>query len=352
MNTESRYIRQTNLPQIGDDGQKKLKAASVLIIGAGGLGHALLPYLAGAGIGVLGVMDGDWVSMSNLHRQILFRESDIGKNKADVIKKRLKDLNTDINVQSFNEYLTAENAIDYFNKFDLIVDATDHITARYLINDACVLTGKPFIHAAIYRFQVQVSVFNYRGGPTYRCLYPKAPVSTQSCAEAGVMGTTVAHAGSLQANEVIKVILGIGEVLSGKLLIADLLTGEHTIFGFKKNNALKITRQLYEQEHHAIEPSVCFVSTPGEIKDKKVENVVYLDVRQPDELPQVKGENVIQIPLGLLSEHLSRLSKDADYYVFCQSGKRSRRAVKLLKDNAFKRVFHLSENAKELKELL
>lgn len=345
MKDKERYIRQINLPQVGETGQEKLNNAKILIIGAGGLGNAILPYLVASGIGNIGIMDGDTVAYSNLHRQVLFTEKNLGKNKSNVAKKKLRAINKNIHIESFPNFLTGDNALALFKEYDVIVDATDSIEARYLINDACALTAKPFVHASLYRFQIQVSVFNYQNGPTYRCLFPKPPTeAAQSCAEAGILGTTVAYAGTLQANEILKIILNIGDVLSGKLLLVDTLTNQQNIFTFPKKSA-SITEEFFRKEHQYSNHKIAFAST-------NKENGVFLDVRGPEEIPEIKNSNSLQISLNELEESLRKLPKEKPVYIFCQSGKRSSTAYKILKQNDFKNMYCLEENAPELVNLL
>ena len=221
-----RYQRHLSLPSFGKEAQLKLKAARVLVIGAGGLGCPALQYLAAAGVGKLGVMDFDLVDASNLQRQILFTEGDVGKPKASVAADRLRAMNSNIDVVDIAERLSEENALQIFQDYDLIVDGSDNFVTRYLVNDACVMTKKPLIYGAIYTFQGQVSVFNFQGGPTYRCLFPDPPdpKDAPNCSEIGVIGILPGLIGTLQASEAIKVITGVGEPLSGSLLLWDVLT--------------------------------------------------------------------------------------------------------------------------------
>ncbi|WP_031428841.1 HesA/MoeB/ThiF family protein [Flavimarina sp. Hel_I_48] len=341
----NRYSRQVNLPQVGMTGQEKLKNARVLVIGAGGLGCAVLPYLVASGIGHIGLMDGDVVSQSNLHRQVLYTDADILKPKVTIAEKRLKALNPNVEIAAINGYFTGKNAQETVKSYDLIVDATDAIAARYLINDACVLCNKPFVHASIYRFQAQVSVFNYNNGPTYRCLFPNPPKEAPSCAEAGVLGTSVALAGMLQANEVMKIILGIGEVLSGQLLLKDGLSNKQEIFRFKKNERISITQQRFEKEHLQELRMIDFSSA-------KEKNGIFLDVREKQEKPTIKLPNLVQISVQNLRDALGELPRDQPIFIFCQSGKRSKSSYKLLKESDFDEVYCLKENAPELEQLV
>jgi len=342
MKQENRYVRQMVLPQVGNKGQDKIQNARVLVVGCGGLGCAALPYLATAGIGTIGLVDGDTVSETNLHRQILYTQQNVGSLKVTCAAEKLKALNPDIEIKIFQEYLTVENAVEIIENFDIVIDATDRIPARYLINDACVLTGKPFVHAALYRFQSQISVFNYKNGPTYRCLYPTSPTSTQSCDTAGILGTTVAIAGGLQANEVLKIILETGEVLSGQLLVNDFLNNQQSIFKFSRNEQLNITPDFFKKEH-----SISIKSYPSEI----AENSVLLDVRSATEMPKIELLQVLQIPLNQIEDSLETLPKDKKIYIFCKSGTRSKEAYFILQKAGITNAHCLKETAQQLYEM-
>ena len=234
----NRYNRHIILSEIGQIGQDKLSNAKVLVVGAGGLGCPVLQYLAAAGIGTLGIIDFDVVEASNLQRQVLFGNSSLGQNKAEAAKIRLEDLNDTITINAYPFPLDHQNALDLFNQYDIIVDGSDNFETRYLVNDACILTNKPLVFGAIYKFEGQVSVFNYENGPSYRCLFPNPPKkdSVPNCSEIGVLGVLPGIIGSMQANEVLKIILGIGNVLSGKLLCFNALTNQTSILKVKKSN--------------------------------------------------------------------------------------------------------------------
>jgi len=223
-----RYSRHMILPEIGPEGQARLKRSSVLVIGAGGLGSPLLLYLAASGVGRIGIVEHDVVDLSNLQRQILFGTAAIGRYKAEVARERMLDLNPHLEIQAYTEKLTNENAIELFSQYDLIADASDNFPTRYLANDAAVLAGKPLVHGSIHRFDGQVAIFHYQGGPCYRCLFPKPPDPDHApnCAQAGVFGVLPGVIGSLMATEALKVLLGIGRPLSGRLLLYDGLEGE------------------------------------------------------------------------------------------------------------------------------
>ncbi|WP_073098067.1 HesA/MoeB/ThiF family protein [Leeuwenhoekiella marinoflava] len=339
----SKYQRQIILPQIGEQGQQKLAEARVLIIGVGGLGCALLPYLVASGIGKLGIVDGDRVDESNLHRQILFSNKSIGKFKVEEAQAFLKKQNPSCNITVDTEYLTGKNALQLFEKYDLIVDATDRIGIRYLINDAAVLTGKPFVYGSIHRFEGQVSVFNYNNGPTYRCLFPEA-AEVPSCAEAGVLGTNVGLIGMMQAQEVMKIILGSGNVLSGELLIYNTLTASQHKFQFSKKERIKITQEFFDNEYNSDE------AAPKPFHVSLLENYKLIDVRKLDEQPRIQHQNVFELPLSTFKENMSQLDKEQQYLVFCKSGIRAAKAVLILQENNFKDVRALNEGADEIQK--
>jgi len=234
-----RYSRHITLSEVGLVGQLKIAESKVLVIGAGGLGSPLLLYLTAAGVGTIGIVDFDKVSESNLQRQVLFREQDLNINKAISAKKLLNARNSDIEIKSYPHIFDTSNALDLVQDYDIVVDCTDNFRTRYLINDACVKLGKPFVFAAIYKFEGQLSVFNYKGGPTYRCLFPTPPKAGEvpNCEEVGVLGVLPGVLGMYQANEVLKIILSIGSVLSGQLLSINLLTNDQRLLRFNKNKA-------------------------------------------------------------------------------------------------------------------
>lgn len=343
--SNEKYIRQITLPQIGIVGQQKLQQAHVLVVGAGGLGNAVLPYLASSGIGTIGIIDGDHISMSNLHRQILFSEIDINKSKAEIAALKLNQQFPDISITAYNEFLSEENALKVFKEYDIIIDATDAIEIRYLINDACIITNKPFVHASVYRFQFQVATFNVNESGTYRCLYPNPPKAVQNCAEAGVMPSTVAMAGIYQVNEVFKYILGIGELLTNKLVLVDTMTNQQNHFTFQKKNYTFITEGFFKEEHKS--SSTKLIS----FKEALSNGGLLLDVREPEENPKLAIDNYKQIPLGNLKTNLEQLANEPFIYIFCQSGKRSALAYHILKENQFSNIFCLKENAPEISKL-
>jgi adenylyltransferase/sulfurtransferase len=336
------YQRHLSLPQFGEASQLKLKNAKVLVIGAGGLGCPVLQYLAAAGVGKLGVMDFDTVDVSNLQRQILFTEADVGQLKAEVAVKRLQAMNSCIEVEAIPEQLTASNALELFSDYDLIVDGSDNFTTRYLVNDACVLTDKPLIYGAIYTFQGQVSVFNYQNGPTYRCLFPDPPdpKDAPNCSEIGVIGVLPGLIGTLQASEAIKVITGIGEPLSGTLWLMDLLTMKQQAIKFSRVPEAAPVTELKEISFACdVEPleSDRNEMDSDELKAWMAENRDFqlLDVREDWERSMAKIES-LHVPLGeLLAPGADMSSHGLDMsrplVIYCASGRRSLTAAQALK---------------------
>ncbi len=355
MNTfNSRYHRQIILEEIGVTGQNKINNAKVLVIGAGGLGCPILQYLTAAGVGTLGIIDFDTVDISNLHRQILYGTSTLGKNKAVAAKERLEDLNPDINIIAYPEQLTTKNAISIFENYDIIVDGSDNFSTRYLVNDASIITGKPLVYGAIFKFEGQVSVFNYQNGPSYRCLFPEPPKagSVPNCSEIGVLGVLPGIIGSMQANETLKIILGLGNVLSNQLFMYDCLAGTSSSFTTtrveKEIENVKASAAYFETIDYDF---FCGVSHVSEITAEMAfqkENVQFIDVREAHEQPKIDILNPIYIPLGTLQEQLTSIETNSAIIVFCQSGIRSKKAVEILQSNGFKNVSHVIGGANAL----
>lgn len=352
MSETSRYNRQIILPEIGEDGQYKLLKSKVLVIGAGGLGAAILPYLAGAGVGEIGIIDDDFIEISNLHRQVIYKSSAVGKSKAAEAKAMILELNPLINVNVFSEKLSAKNAISLFENYDIIVDATDNIAIKYLINDACLVTHKPMVYGSIFRFQGQVSVFNYQNGATYRCLYPDENNSALNCEDAGVIGVSVGIIGMFQANEVIKMILGVGEVLSGKILVYNILKNEQQKYDFEKSSDLEMTKEDFEQKYNSSENQVEEIKFELILDEIENDEVLFLDVRNKDELPKINLKNTLQIPLVNLENEIKKLNSNQTIYVFCQSGIRSKIAAELLQKHQFKNIKSIAGGALAMKQLL
>lgn len=313
-----RYDRQIKLDEVGPAGQEKLRKARVLIVGVGGLGCPAAQYLAGAGVGRIGLMDHDKVSITNLHRQVLYNESDVGNSKAVVAKEKLQRMNSEIELIALEEALTKENAEKIFSDYNLILDGTDNFETKYLINDACILTGKTWVYASVYKNEGQLSVFNYNDGPSYRCLFPTTTRQNVSCEATGVLGVTPGILGILQAAEALKIILGAGNVLSGKLKLMNILSGAEQVLNIQKR-----PEEIEKIKNRGIIP----VHIACELKDS---DKTYLDVREEFEQPKVKSDNVINIPLAKLQDRFKEIPETEEVLVFCQSGKRSQKAVEML----------------------
>ena len=354
-----RYSRHLLIPEVGLEGQRKLKNSSVLIIGTGGLGSPVALYLAAAGVGRLGLVDYDVVDSSNLQRQVIHGTSTIGKLKVESAKAKLLDLNPDIQVDVFNEPLTSENALRIARDFDLILDGTDNFPARYLTNDVAVFLGKPNVYASIYRFDGQVSVFYAKEGPCYRCLFPEPPPPglVPSCAEGGVLGVLPGTIGTLQATEALKLLLGIGEPLIGKLLLYNALDMSFDFVKLKKNPNCRVCgpnadiKELIDYEEFCGVPShdhdegsagAGLDITAPELSERlKTNHLKLLDVREPHELEISALPNAINIPLGELAGRLTELDSADEMVVFCKGGSRSARALELLASAGFKKAKNL-----------
>lgn len=333
---KTRYARHLTLPEIGPAGQQKLREAAVLVIGCGGLGCPVLQYLTAAGVGTLGLLDADTVDESNLQRQVLFATADVGQLKVDAAHARLTAQNPFVHLPRHAVRLTAANALSLLAAYDVIVDCSDNFATRYLVNDACVLLGKPLVFGAIFRFEGQLSVFNYQNGPTYRCLYPEppAPGDMPSCADSGVLGVLPGIVGTLQANETLKLILGLGEVLAGKLLVFNALAMQFQTFTFQAIKANQHVTGLADYE------VLCGVGVP-EITAAELKHLLHrqaplqlLDVREPDEYAR-RNIGGRLVPLGSLPQALPGLDRAVPIVVHCQSGARSRQAAQLLLDHGF-----------------
>lgn len=351
-----RYNRQIILPDFGVAGQERLKAASVLIIGAGGLGAPNLQYLTAAGVGRIGVIDFDQVSLTNLQRQVLFNTDEVGANKATTAANKLKALNPETAFDVFETQLSAENAMDIIAGYDLVVDGSDNLPTRYLVNDACLFLDKPLIYGAIFRFEGQVSVFNQQledgsRGPNYRDLFPTPPPPEMvpSCSEGGVFGVLPGIVGSMQANEAIKVITGIGTTLSGKLLLFDSLdfTSRYLNIRSNENNPVSGTKPtitgLIDYEAFCAGPAVeKEVLVSVSVHDLQANSPVYfiLDVRETYEY-EISNLGGLNIPLGLLKDRLEQIPEDRPVVVHCKSGVRSAQAIDLLKQEGYTNLLNL-----------
>ncbi len=363
-----RYSRHLALPEVSTEGQMKLKEARVLCVGAGGLGSPLSLYLTAAGVGRLGLVDFDRVDVSNIQRQILYGTDDVGRPKLEVARARLSALNPNVEIVAHETRLTSENALSIIEDYDVVADGTDNFATRYLVNDACVLAGKPNVYASIFRFEGQVSVFDARRGPCYRCLFPEPPPPglVPSCEEGGVLGVLPGIIGSLQALEVLKAILGIGESLAGRLVLFDALS-----FQFRELRVEKDPRCPVCGESPAIRCLIdydefCGVPAPDHAGDRghapagdpshrdsiEVEELhdrlragglpQMIDVREPFEAGIARIEGSVLIPLGDLAARLDGLARDGEYVVYCHTGIRSTYAAALMRKSGFRKVLNLT----------
>jgi sulfur-carrier protein adenylyltransferase/sulfurtransferase len=356
-----RYSRHLIIPEVGIEGQKKLKAAKVLLVGTGGLGAPLGLYLAAAGIGKIGLVDFDVVDFTNLQRQVIHSTKDVGRNKIDSAAEKMLGINPNLNIAKHEVALTSENALDIIKDYDYVVDGTDNFPTRYLVNDACVLLGKPNVYGSIFRFEGQSTVFAYEGGPCYRCLYPEPPPPglVPSCAEGGVLGILPGTIGLIQATETVKLILGIGESLVGRLLLYDALGMRFRELKLRKNPECPVCG-----DHRTITKLIdyhqfCGVPQPGEqtavaqenkvnadeidvigVKEKldRGDDFVLIDVREPHEYQICSIPAAKLIPLGTVGQHLGEFDKEADIVIHCKSGVRSAKACGILRGAGFKHV--------------
>lgn len=360
-----RYARHLTLAQVGTEGQRRLKRARVLIAGAGGLGSASALYLAAAGVGTLGLVDQDEVDATNLQRQVIHGESTLGVPKVESAARRVRDLNPHVRVETYHTRLTRHNALDIIRNYDLVVDGTDNFPARYLLNDACVMLGKPNVYGSIFRFEGQASVFDASKGPCYRCLFPSPPPPglVPSCAEGGVLGVLPGTIGAIQATEAIKIILGIGETLVGRLMLYDALNMEFNFVKLRKNPNCPVCgenptvtelidyeqfcgmpghdRSAYHTDNESIAPAI----TVEELHEKlaRHEDFILLDVREPHEwqISDIKGATH-HIPKDQILEHLNEFDTAREIVVYCRTGGRSADVTMLLREHGFERVRNLA----------
>ncbi|HEV2615090.1 MAG TPA: molybdopterin-synthase adenylyltransferase MoeB [Candidatus Acidoferrales bacterium] len=353
-----RYSRHLIMPEVGMDGQLKLKKAKVLTVGSGGLGAPLGLYLAAAGVGRLGIVDFDTVDFTNLQRQVVFGTSDVGRKKLEAARERLANLNPEIRIDTFEARLTSENALDILRDYDIVVDGTDNFPTRYLVNDACILLGKPNVYGSIFRFEGQASIFGYPGGPCYRCLYPEPPPPglVPSCAEGGVLGVLPGIIGCIQAMETIKLILGKGDSLVGRLLLFDALGMRFRELKLRKNSECPVCG-----EHPTVTKLIDYAEfcgirgeeapaqtvavpeiTPKQLKQRldRGDDLYILDVREPHEY-QICNLNGHLIPLGDLPKRVGELDSSREIVAHCRSGKRSAEAVEFLTKAGFRKIWNL-----------
>ncbi len=357
----ARYSRHLIMPEVGMEGQKRLKAASVLLIGAGGLGSPLGLYLAAAGVGRIGLVDFDVVDFSNLQRQILHGTSDVGRSKLQSAKDRLQAINPEVRLDLHDTRLTSANALSLFEPYDLIVDGTDNFPTRYLVNDACVLLQKPNVYGSIFRFDGQASVFFPGRGPCYRCLYPEPPPPGEvpSCAEGGVLGILPGLIGCIQATEAVKLLLGQGSPLIGRLLLYDALQMSFREFKVRRNPRCPVcgdhptVTKLIDYEQfcgmRGQESPSPTVATSGDISVEELkhllergEDILILDVRNPEEIQICRLSESLVIPLPQLPQRFGELDREREIIVHCKSGMRSQRAIHFLRQQGFSRLRNLT----------
>lgn len=355
-----RYSRHLLMPEVGLDGQKRLKDSSVLVIGTGGLGSPVLMYLAAAGVGRIGIVDYDVVDFTNLQRQVIHGTGSLGGRKVESAHQRIRDINPSISIDLYDEPFTSENAFRISEPYELIIDGTDNFPTRYLVNDVCVLSGKPNVYGSIFRFEGQVSVFWAEKGPCYRCLFPEPPPPgiVPSCAEGGVFGVLPGTIGTLQATEALKILLDIGKPLVGRLMLFDALSMSFEELRLKKNPNCRICSPT--PEITALIDYEEFCGVPGhdreedllpsewEIEPEQVyekmnrgERIHLIDVREPHELKISKIEGADLIPLGTLASEMHRLDSAEEIVLFCKSGTRSARALELLAGAGFRKLKNL-----------
>ncbi len=369
----ARYGRQLVLPQLGAHGQQRLKAARALVVGAGGLGSPVAMYLAGAGVGTIGLVDFDTVDLTNLHRQLLHGTADVGRPKLDSARDTLLDLNPHVHVELYHTPLTSANALEIMRGYDVVIDGTDNFATRYLVNDACVLLGIPNVYGSIFRFEGQASLFATRDGPCYRCLFPEPPPagSVPNCAEGGVLGVLPGIVGSIQATEAIKLLLGIGDTLAGRLLLIDTLSMQFRTVNITADPACPAcgTRTITELEDYDAFCGTPAIVAPGAAGDggaheqpatastarepditplaldarmQRGDDLLLIDVREPDEWKTAHVPDAVHIPLGMLAAAIPTLDGAREIVVMCHSGGRSARAAQQLKEAGFTRVQNLT----------
>jgi len=355
-----RYSRHLIMPEVGMDGQLKLKNAKVLLVGTGGLGAPLGLYLAAAGIGRIGLVDFDVVDLTNLQRQVIHGTKDVGRKKLDSAVDTMRDVNPNVRLDTYEVALSSENALEILSGYDIIIDGTDNFPTRYLVNDACVILQKPNVYGSIFRFEGQSTIFAYPGGPCYRCLYPEPPPPglVPSCAEGGVLGILPGIIGLMQATEAVKLILGIGEPLVGRLVLYDALAMRFRELRLRRNPECPvcgdhptITKLIDYQEFCGIPHQAEQAAAPGagvidpvEVKTKfdRGENFQLIDVRETHEWQICRIEGAKLIPLGELPKRVNELDSSVDLVAYCKMGGRSQKAIDFLKQAGFKKVKNMT----------
>lgn len=353
----NRYQRQIQLDDIGTEGQKALGSATVLVVGAGGLGSPILQYLAAAGLGKLGIADMDTVALTNLHRQILYSEDDLGKRKTDASASRLNAVNSEVELQLYPEGFQLSNALNMVSDYDLVIDGTDNFETRYLINDVCVKMNKPWIYGALYKQEGQFALFNANGGPTYRCLYPQLPKAGEvpNCSEMGILGTVSGLIGTYMAHLALQFLLWPEKAPDKQVFYLSLNNYSFRSISLSPNHAAieEVSDKNKPLERIVLQDScgsVDHILSLSEALSKK--DIQFIDVRQRDELPQINSTAVLQIPMDEIVKRLKELDTARPYAIFCQKGIRAVKAAQLLSAAGFSEVYALTEAAQQVKNSL
>lgn len=346
-----RYQRHIQLAEIGLEGQKKLSQARILVVGAGGLGCPILQYLTASGVGQIGIVDFDVVSLSNLHRQILYTDADIGKNKALCAQKKLQGMNPAVSVKAYPFRLTLENYRETLSDYEVIMDGTDNFQTRYLISDACVLLNKPMVFGALYKFEGQVSVFNYQNGPTYRCLFPKPPKAGEvpNCNEIGVLGLLPGIIGMFQAMEALKIVLNLGSILNGKILYYNVLDHRQQLLSFQRNEK-EIQKIKDRATPEVLEDAPCEILILSLQQINSPKDYIWIDVREVGESPKITAPfPLIHVPLSEKEKFASLQKETRPKIFFCQSGVRSQSAVQVAQSCGVTQCYSLQEGAETVR---
>lgn len=336
-----RYTRQTTLKDFGVEGQQKLGRTKVLVVGLGGLGVPVVQYLNAMGVGTLGLVEQDVIALTNLQRQVLYTEQEVGMPKLEVVLKKLRAQNTTTELIGYDAFLTKENALGIIKDFDIVVDASDNFATRYLVNDACIILNKPFVYGALHDYEGQISVFNYQNGPSYRCLFPKMPSANEipNCNENGVLGVVPGIVGTLQALEVVKIASEVGEVLSGKLLLFNGLNHAFHTIKFERQKVQCAITALQSNYEEVLCSSEQHISTEELQQRLSTTAIQLIDVRTTAEFEDYHIPNSLHIPLDTIKQHTNKIDLTKDVYLICQSGKRSEIARRTLQEQYPETVF-------------